>query len=50
MISGAYTSSGKTGRLFFKRTAFFFWEDSEWSAGYLPAPLKIRLLLFEDLQ
>ena len=33
MISGAYTSSGKAGRLFFKRTAFFFWEDSEWGAG-----------------
>ncbi len=33
MSSGAYTSSGKAGRLFFKRTAFFFWEDSEWGAG-----------------
>ena len=32
MSSGAYTSSGKAGRLFFKRTAFFFWEDSEWGA------------------
>ena len=33
MISGAYTSSEKAGRLFFKRTAVFFWEDSEWGAG-----------------
>ena len=33
MISGAYTSSEKAGRLFFKRTAVFFWKDSEWGAG-----------------
>ena len=33
MISGAYTSNEKAGRLFFKRTAVFFWEDSEWGAG-----------------
>ena len=33
MILGAYTSSEKAGRLFFKRTAVFFWEDSEWGAG-----------------
>jgi hypothetical protein len=32
MISGAYTSSEKAGRLFFKRIAVFFWEDSEWGA------------------
>ena len=31
MISGAYTSSEKAGRLFFKRIAVFFWEDSEWA-------------------
>jgi len=32
MILGAYTSSEKAGRLFFKRIAVFFWEDSEWGA------------------
>jgi len=28
MISGAYTSSGKAGRLFFKRTAFFLYTEN----------------------
>ena len=35
MISGAYTSTEKAGRLFFKRTAAFFREDSDWDAGLL---------------
>ncbi len=35
MISGVYTSTEKAGRLFFKRTAAFFREDSDWDAGLL---------------
>jgi hypothetical protein len=33
MISGAYTSSGKAGRLFFKRTAFFVYRKPRHSGG-----------------
>ena len=49
MISGAYTSTEKAGRLFFKRTAAFFREDSDWDAGLLARdPKDIVHFLFAD--
>ena len=49
MISDAHTSTEKTGRLFFKRTAAFFREDSDWGAGLLArAPKDIVHFLFAD--
>jgi len=51
MISGAYTSSEKAGRLFFKRIAVFFWEDSEWGAVQLVSRVvKASLSLFQSPQ